>query len=239
MANLCVRNGLNGSKESKKENSSYKATNTKGETERHLPPLNTKSEESNGRIVTIFSLPTRLGDLDKYQTEFSPVLQPFQQRYQPEKYMLLLRDEVREIQQLTASLGIQRQLEIADKANKLELKAAERLEKNKQSLWWRMSKRWTKHQVQSDSDYKRRKEHASNVHNIRDLEKCQIPKGMRRRLEPVSIPDLGITYRLPLQRKTVNEEIDLLSGSSERHRAICNIIFNRFLSDCDSKTNRK
>ena len=233
MDDLVVKNGVNASKSEKKDSSSENITRTTEKTERHFPSLNSVSERSNERTIVSRSTVSGVTDLNRRET--GPVLQPYQPRFEPEEYILLLHDEVRQLRQLAASIGIKKELEIADKANKLKLKTAERLEKNRQTSWWRQSKRWAKHRSEVEEDTK--KERASKVHGI-DLDKLQMPKGMRRRLEPVSIPDLGCTYRLPLLRnQTDNDEVNLLTGSCKRHRAICNIIFKHFLSDSRSKPN--
>lgn len=235
MANLGVKNITKSYKSGKKANFSEQVENTdytnKKKAERLISrPLNTNSKAGNQRMVTIYSFLPVSGAPGSDQAR--PVLKLYQPKYEPEEYILHLRKEVEDLRQLTASLGIQRELKIARNANKLHLRTSEKLDKNKQSsLWWRMSKRWTKHRGESDSVKRETKGHNSNVHNI-DLSQLQIPKGMRRRLDPVCIPNLGITYRLPRLRKQHSKhEANLLNGSYKRHKAICDIIVNRILSD--------
>ena len=192
MANIVVKNGYNGFNTNKgcKEHNQQKHLAFS----KTLPPLHTRE---NGFIPA---------DLKE---AFCPMLQPsISDHTTPATgdIVILLDDEIRRIQQLSIHLGINHRYEIAEYHNRFHVRAKpDNLPKIESSKCWVQSHNWRRR-----TDNERRldlsRTDAALGKKIHDIDSSivnldRLPKGRRKFLEPVDIPLLGCSYRLPVIMK--------------------------------------
>lgn len=188
MADTVVTNGYNGFDNTMKHNS--KSQGKHSAFNNRLPPL---GSDKAGKSVS-FS--------DK-ERPTSPFLQPSVSEHDTADIIILLDDEVKRIRQLSVNLGINHHYEIAEYNNRFHSQKPWRLPKIENSKCWRQSHNWTKRMDDiSRLDLRRNVatfDFAGTGKLSVDLR--SLPRGRKKLLDPVDIPTLGCSYRLPVLKR--------------------------------------
>lgn len=198
MADIVVRNGYNGFDYTKKRNSkSQRKHSSFNNRLDRLPPL----ESGKASKSILFS--------DK-EGLTSPSLQPSVSDHDTEDIVILLDDEVKRIRQLSINLGINHHYEIAQYDNRFHSQKPWRLPKMENSKCWRQSHNWTKRMDDISMGLDLRRSVATFNFAVPgklsvDLE--SLPRGRKKLLEPVDIPTLGCSYRLPVLKRDKQKHI--------------------------------
>ena len=192
MADIVVKNGYNGFDNSKKHSSKSQG----------------KHSSFSNRLVDRLS-PLESGKASKSilfsdrERPTSPSLQPSVSDYDTADIVILLDDEVKRIRQLSINLGINHHYEIAQYNNRFHSQKPWRLPKMENSKCWRQSHNWTKRMDEiSRLDLRRDVatfDFAGKGKLSVDLN--SLPRGRKKLLEPVDIPTLGCSYRLPVLKR--------------------------------------
>lgn len=197
MADIVVRNGYNGFDYTKKRNSKsqrkHSSLNSKLD---RLPPL----ESSKASKSILFS--------DK-EGSTCPSLQPSVSDHDTEDIVILLDDEVKRIRQLSINLGINHHYEIAQYDNRFHGRKPWRLPKMENSKFWRQSHNWAK-RMDDISRLDLRRSVATfdfAVAGKLSVDLKSLPRGRKKLLEPVHIPTLGCSYRLPVLKRDKEKHI--------------------------------
>lgn len=187
MADIVVRNGYNGFDSTKKHSSKRqgKMSSFNNRLDR-LPPL---GSDKTGKSI-LFS--------DK-ERPTSPFLQPSVSDHDTADIVILLDDEVKRIHQLSINLGINHHYEIAQYHNRFHSQKPRRLPKMENSKSWRQSHNWTKRMDDSSRLDLRQDVATFDFAGTGKLsvDLTSLPRGRKKLLEPVNIPALGCSYRLP------------------------------------------
>jgi len=198
MADIVVRNGYNGFGNTKKLNSKSQGKHSSFSSRLmdRLPPL----ESGKASKSILFS--------DK-ERPTSPSLQPSVSDYDTADIVILLDDEVKRIRQLSINLGISHHYEITQYNNRFHSQKPWRLPRMENSKCWRQSHNWTKRMDDiSRLDLRRDVatfDFAGTGKLSVDLK--SLPRGRKKLLEPVDIPTLGCSYRLPVLKRDKQKHI--------------------------------
>lgn len=187
MANIVVKNGYNGFNNNKgcKEHKEQKHQAFS----KTLPPLQTRE---NGFI------PANLKEA------FCPMLLPSTSTHTTPAtgdIVILLDDEISRIQHLSIHLGINHRYDIAEYHNRFHVHGKpNNLPKIVSSKYWVQSHNWKK---RIDSERRLVLSRADvalgkKIYDSSTVNLDRLPKGRRKFLEPVDIPLLGCSYRLPV-----------------------------------------
>ena len=181
-----VKNGYNGFSNSKKNRDNYKRRQNSFK----LPPLEAHKDD------LIYSE-------DKAH---SPVLQPSLSvnTTASTEFVILLDDEIRRIHQLSVNLGITHHYEVAEYHNRFHCRRLGRLPKLEESKYWRQSHNWKKRTETggiNDLDLRRNFVTSGKHFDTSSVHWNNLPRGRKKLLEPVNIPALGCSYRLPILEK--------------------------------------
>lgn len=189
MADIVVKNGYNGFDTNNKKHSSK----NRG-----------KHSSFNNRLPSLGSDKTGRNSLFSHEeSSQSPYLQASVSDHDTADIVILLDDEVKRIRQLSINLGINHHYGIAQYNNRFHSHKPWRLPKIECSKYWRQSHNWTKRM-----DDIARLDLRRNVTGFGfdeagklsvDIE--SLPRGRKKLLEPVDIPALGCSYRLPVLKK--------------------------------------
>lgn len=187
MADIVVKNGYNGFNNTKKHNNNNQRKQSSFSNK--LPPLGTQRNDF----------------ISSEGTSISPILQPSVSDHgttTTTDIVILLDDEVRRIHRLSINLGIKHHYEIAEYHNRFHGRKPGRLPKLKTSKCWRQSHNWIK---RTDSemgfDLRRNAVTLGKQFDNSSVDLNSLPRGRRKVLEPVDIPALGCSYRLPVLKK--------------------------------------
>lgn len=192
MADIVVKNGYNGFDNNKKHDFKNRG----------------KHSSFKNRLPSLGSDKTGKDSLFSHEgSSQSPFLQPSVSDHDTADIVILLDDEVKRIRQLSINLGINHHYEIAQYNNRFHSHKPWRLPRIENSKHWRQSHNWTKRM-----DDIARLDLRRNVASFGfdeagklsvDLE--SLPKGRKKLLEPVNIPALGCSYRLPVLKKDMHK----------------------------------
>jgi len=183
MADIVVKNGYNGFNNTKKHTNNNKRRQSSFRSK--LPPLETHK-----------------GDfLLSEETSLSPVLQPSisGRITATTDIVILLDDEVRRIDQLSINLGIKHHYKIAEYHNRFHCHKQGRLPKLETSKFWKQSHNWRKRMEDGTGfDLRRNDVALGKKFDTSSVDLDGLPRGRKKMLEPVNIPTLGCSYRLPV-----------------------------------------
>ena len=183
MANIVVKNGYNGFRRS--YNSSMLSSNSERRPNNQLPPIHGKDKVSLG--------------LGCVRSE-SPFLQPsFSDN---DDIVFLFNHDVKRIRQLSVHIGIKQQFEMEQYHCRFShgRRRSGLPSKVDRSKFWRQSQKWIKRTENTEFDIERSVP-VSKKSGFSSLNLNNLPRERRKRLEPVNIPELGCSYRLPASRK--------------------------------------
>lgn len=190
MADIVVKNGYNGFKNNKrfKEKNHQKNSMLSNK----LPPL---ERRENGFISTL-------------EASFSPEVQPSisisdRTTTATGDIVILLDDEIRRIRQLSIHLGLNHRYEVAQYHNRFQGRGKpDKLPKIESSKSWIQSHNWIK-RMENGSRLDLQKNDLALAKKIfsPSVDLDSLPKGRKKLLEPVNIPALGCSYRLPVIKK--------------------------------------
>lgn len=188
MVDIMVKNGYNGFYNTKKMRGNNQGKHSSSSSK--LPPLETRKDD--------FVL--------NEEAPLFPVLQPsISDRITTETdIIILLDDEVRRIHQLSINLGIKHRFEVAEYQYRFHNRAKlrRRLPKIEGSKQWRQSHNWKK-RMESETGFDLKQGDTALGKNIdtSSVDLNSLPRGRKKLLEPVDIPALGCSYRLPVLKK--------------------------------------
>ena len=134
------------------------------------------------------------------ETSQSPFLQASVSDHDTADIVILLDDEVKRIRQLSINLGINHHYEVAQYNNRFHSHKPWRLPKIDSSKCWRQSHNWAK-RLDDIARLDLRRNVAGfgfDATGKLSLDLESLPRGRKRLLEPVDIPALGCSYRLPV-----------------------------------------
>lgn len=186
MADIVVKNGYNGFSNSKKNRDNYKRRQNSFK----LPPLEAHKDDL----------------IYREDKAHSPVLQPSLSvnTTASTEFVILLDDEIRRIHQLSVNLGITHHYEVAEYHNRFHCRRLGRLPKLEESKYWRQSHNWKKRTETggiNELDLRRNFVTSGKHFDTSSVHWNNLPRGRKKLLEPVNIPALGCSYRLPILEK--------------------------------------
>ena len=197
MADIVVRNGYNGFDGTKKRNSKRQGKDPSVNSRlNRLPPLG--SDKTGKSILS-----------SDRERPTSPFLQPSVSDHDTADIVILLDDEVKQIRQLSINLGINHHYEIAQYNNRFHSQKPWRLPKMENSKSWRQSHNWAKRMDDISKLDLRRDVTTFDFAGIGKLsvDLQSLPRGRKKLLEPVDIPTLGCSYRLPVLKRDKQKHI--------------------------------
>ena len=187
MADIVVKNGYNGFQKSKKQ----KGNNQREQSSlrNKLPPLETREDDF----------------ISSKEASLSPVLQPSlsSRRTTTTDIVILLDDEVRRIHRLSINLGIRHHYEVAEYRNRFHSRSKPgilpKIESG--SNCWRQSHNWIK-RIENGTGFDLRRNDVTlgKKYDTSSVDLDSLPRGRKKVLEPVDVPTLGCSYRLPIMK---------------------------------------
>ena len=193
MADIVVKNGFNGFNNNKNHNKHGNSQRKQISFNNKLPPLETYKDNS------VYSA----------ERSQSPVLQPSlsDRNTTSSDFVILLDDEVRRIHRLSVNLGITHHYEVAEYQHRFDCRRHGRLPKIQDSKYWRQSHNWTKRMEGANGFVLRRNGAVFGKHfDTSSVDFNSLPRGRKKLLEPVEIPALGCSYRLPVLKKHIKQK---------------------------------
>lgn len=184
MADIVIKNGYNGFN-NKDHNS--KNLGKHSSFNNRLPPL------ASDKSSVVFS----------ERSQHSPFLHASLSEHSNADIVILLDDEVKRIRQLRINLGINHHFEIAQYNNRFHNHKQWRLPKLESSKCWRQSHNWIKRidDIARLDPPRNLTGFDSKAAGKLSVDLDSLPRGRKKLLQPVDIPSLGCSYRLPVQKK--------------------------------------